>query len=362
MRLEIISVVVALTVAGWVFVQSSGTPDPLPTPYHPPSGEASSAVREVFATGRVEGASREVGLTFEATGRLSSVEVRAGQRVQAGQVLARLDDQEQVAELDEARAAVQVALQQLRRLHNGATPEALAVQAAQVAALEVQLKHSEVTLARTERIIRENAGSRQKLDEDQYLHALARANLEAGRARLRELQAKARDEDLQQAQSQLDVARARATAVASRVDKRILRAPVAGIVLEVHLEPGALLTTMQPAPAVTMVGDHHLRIRGYVDEFDAISVQPGQAVQVTAVGAQGGTFPGHVIACSPYLVVKPQLRNRPEELTDVKVREILVELPAEAHGKLLIGLPVDLRIEASVTAAPVMPSPPSGGA
>src|SRR5438132_312126 len=69
-----------------------------------PTAIASHGAGAIFASGVVEGRQREVVLRFEITGRLASVPVAEGNRVAAGDVLARLDDASWVQDLAKANA------------------------------------------------------------------------------------------------------------------------------------------------------------------------------------------------------------------------------------------------------------------
>ncbi|MEY4722622.1 MAG: hypothetical protein RLZZ324_135 [Candidatus Parcubacteria bacterium] len=92
-------------------------------------------VRDVSFTGIVA-PSTSADLSFERAGMVSSVAVKAGDKVVKGQVLATLSAADIAAQVEQARAAVLAAQARLDAMRRGTRPEALAVQDAQVATAE----------------------------------------------------------------------------------------------------------------------------------------------------------------------------------------------------------------------------------
>jgi HlyD family secretion protein len=81
----------------------------------------------------------EVSLGFRTGGVLAEVAVKAGDSVEAGQVLARLDDADARAQVDQAETAVQLAELKLAGLTDGADPVAVAAAEAALGGAEADL-------------------------------------------------------------------------------------------------------------------------------------------------------------------------------------------------------------------------------
>ena len=339
MRIEVYSVALAVTFAGVMLVTHSSEPHSPPASSPAPPLPPRSTV---FATGLVEGRSRVMELGFELPGRIETLHVEAGQRVAEGDVLAALDSATQQAQVLQAESDVQVAQQQLLRLENGERQVKIDVLQARVAALEVELRHAATTLARTTHLIRQRAESQHHYDQHLYLRDLAAAKLRVGRAELQELLAGARAEDVVAARQKLSGVMGSLQNATAQLDRCQLRAPTAGRVLSVDREIG---TVVQPTETlITFVDDRTLRVRAFVEEYDAALLRRGQCVVITSTSFEE-SIAGRVAWCAPQLSVKPQLRNRPEELSDVKVREVLVDVPAKASAVLLFQMPVDLEFD-----------------
>lgn len=100
--------------------------------------ERGSLVTSVTATGTVLPAA-EVVLSFEVGGRVAQVLVTAGQRVQRGEALARLDTTDLMLQVRGAEAALAAAQARLDQLTGGAREEEITIAQAQLEAAEAAL-------------------------------------------------------------------------------------------------------------------------------------------------------------------------------------------------------------------------------
>jgi HlyD family secretion protein len=110
-----------------------------------PEEEARSAVVErgtmlvaVSASGSIDPQAR-VSLAFEVPGRVAEVPVEVGDRVEAGDVLARLDTGQLTLQAQQARAALMLAEAQLAQLQAGPRPEEVAAAEANLRAAQAQV-------------------------------------------------------------------------------------------------------------------------------------------------------------------------------------------------------------------------------
>jgi HlyD family secretion protein len=110
-----------------------------------PEEEARSAVVErgtmlvaVSASGSIDPQAR-VSLAFEVPGRVAEVPVEVGDRVEAGDVLARLDTGQLTLQAQQARAALMLAEAQLAQLQAGPRPEEVAAAEANLRAVQAQV-------------------------------------------------------------------------------------------------------------------------------------------------------------------------------------------------------------------------------
>jgi multidrug efflux pump subunit AcrA (membrane-fusion protein) len=180
-------------------------------------------------------------LGFERSGELIQVLVKEGDRVKAGQSLARLDTrnletQRQQLEAEKARAEAQ-----LVELKAGPRQEDINAARAAVRDLEEQLKLQQVQRSRREFLYGEGAISREELDEYTYGAQALQARLEQARSNLEELLNGTRWEQIAAQQAAVQQLDARIADVEVTVAKSTLKAPFAGIVATRQVDEGTVV-------------------------------------------------------------------------------------------------------------------------
>lgn len=290
---------------------------------------------------------------FTVPGEVAEVLVQAGQTVQAGDVIARLDPLYADAAVRQAEAALAAAQAGLAQAQAGPRPEALTAAQAQVAAAEGDVaravaarnqltaagREAQLTAVRAQ-IAAAQAERRQLEAQWQWAKddgnderaqdlweqiAVVDQRIAAGQARLAAIprqfavqaqaadagirvaeaaytatltqralaQAGPRAEEIAVAQAavqQAEVALATAQAARARTE---LRAPFAGAVTQVWVEPGDLVTA-ERSVAVLATLDRVQAVTVDLLEADVTTVAVGQAVTLRADALPGQTFTGRV--------------------------------------------------------------------
>jgi multidrug resistance efflux pump len=309
----------------------------------PPKRTVSPTERKIFASGFVEGATREVALHFETAGRIADITVHEGAVVVQGDVLARLEATTWENQLRQAQAQHQLAQAELIRLKNGSSEEARRIARARVDIAKVKASGTHRDVLRGEKLRSQDALTEERWDHHSHAYEQAVAELELARANAAEVEAEARVDDVRIAQAKVDLAQAEVRLAEATLEKTRLFAPSAGVILRIEAEPGQIVGPGDRTPVLVMADPSRMHVRAYVEELDALAVRPGQKARITADGKREESFTGTVTFCSPYMTPKRFRTNRPEEHLDVKTREVLIAL--DEPSDLVIGLPVDVFIE-----------------
>jgi HlyD family secretion protein len=214
-------------------------------------------VQSVVSTGRVI-ASARMGIASEVAATVREVRVREGDAVRAGQVLARLADEEARAALAQAQAGLAEA--QSRAVQQSRVGAAVADEAELQA--RAALRAAEREHERVSQLVAQGFFAPQRLDE-------ARRAFEVARSALASAQAQSQAHRPQGVEPQLAadrVAQARATVqlAQARLARLELRAPVDALVLRRDAEPGLMA---QPGrELLVLAGRGPLRIEASIDE------------------------------------------------------------------------------------------------
>jgi HlyD family secretion protein len=247
-------------------------------------------------------ACRRTQLSFNLGAQVSERLVEEGQRVEAGQVLMRLRQ-------DELQARVREVEARLEGLRNQREQRCLQ------ADLE---RRDHQRLARLQ--------ERQLVAED-------RVDQSATRARLSALACSAAASAIRESEANLALQRA-------LLDQATLRAPFAGIIAEINGEVGEFVTPSPPGiptpPAVDLIDDSCLYVEAPIDEVDAARVRPGMPVRIGLDAFRGKQFAGKVSRIAPFV------RDLERQARTVDVEARFDPVPSELA--LLTGYSADVEI------------------
>jgi HlyD family secretion protein len=235
-------------------------------------------------------------------GRIDYLGVAEGDRVEAGQVLLRLWNEDQ-----EARIAVnQAQLETARR--------------------------------RADEVCGVAANAQREAERQREL--AGRNFVSASRAEQAETEARARHAACATARADTQTASAQIAAAATDRSRTVLVAPFAGTVAKITGELGEYSTPSPPGvptpPAIDLIDNSCLYVKAPMDEIDAPKIQPGQPVRVSLDALPGRRFEARVKRVAPYIKsVERQART-----VDIDVEFVD---QAEARG-LLVGYSADVEI------------------
>jgi RND family efflux transporter MFP subunit len=245
------------------------------------------------ASGTVRGRTTAV-LTSKTTGYVRSVDVRPGDLVKQGQILAVLEANDSAASVRRARAGLDQSMESRSEAEN-------ALRAAQAALRIAKSTHERVAALYANHTI-----AQQEYDEADARLRGAVAQEEMAQARLRA------------SGSRIDQAKAEIGEAQATLDYARITAPFAGRVIERRIDPGNLASPGMPLLVVEQEGK--LRIETAVEESRASSVALGdqaiveiEALQKPVTGTVGEIVPT-VDTASRAFVVKVDLPSELEGL------------------------------------------------
>ena len=236
------------------------------------------------------------------TGRILEMSVYPGDRVEKGQVVARLDDMELTSKVREAEAMLATA--QANRTQMEAELSAARYGVAQMqkesAMAEAETGFQQTVAARDERLFTKGAISQQDAESSRSMAVSATAKVEAARAKVEQMRAmevsarkklEAMDDMVALGQAQLRTAQV----VRGYVD---IQAPSTGYVVKRLVAPGVLVQPGMPILKTTQVDK--VRLQANVGERDLGAIKVGSAVMVS-MASGGGPLNTRVTAVFPYV-------------------------------------------------------------
>lgn len=317
--------------------------------------EAAPADR-LRVSGHIE--ATETRVAPEVGGRILTLTVKEGDRVEAGQVLMTLDTRDAQLAIQRARAEHAAADAQLRLVMAGARVEDIRqaqsqvdTARAEVAAVRTELEAAEQDLARFEALLATNSGSRKQRDDAATRRDVARDRLTQAQSRVRtaeeavaKLKAGARQEEIEAARARVAAVAAQIATFEKAVSDATVRAPVGGHVTEKLAEVGEVIPPR--APALVVVDLDRAWADVFVPEPSVPQIRIGQSATVfTDAGGPG--IAGTIGSISAKAEFTPRNVQTAEERSKLVYRvRINVD---NKDGVLKQGMPVEAEIPLNQT-------------
>ncbi|NIA19160.1 MAG: efflux RND transporter periplasmic adaptor subunit [Xanthomonadaceae bacterium] len=260
-RLKIMAVIlVALLLAliGTTFLATRSSHTPVS--YRSQKTEKSNLTITVTATGTLE-PTNQVDVGVEVSGTIETVEVDFNDRVQAGQVLARLDTSKLQAQVLQAKAALDSAR-------------------AKVLRTRADVRQTSIKLGQLQQARKSSGGKvPSQVEMDAAEAALDRANAD-------------------EASSLAEVSKTRAELEFSQTNlsKAIITSPISGIILNRRVEPGQTVAASLQTPILFTIAEDlsHMELHVAVDEADVGKVKEGQEAKFSVDAYPEQRFPARV--------------------------------------------------------------------
>ena len=345
----------------------------------------------------------EVNIGFKTAGRLIERNVDEGDPVKKGQIIARLDRDQLVAQRERESAGLTSTLSQLAQaetslqwqkdnvaadieqrkadlasnearlaeLKNGSRPQEKLDAKAAVDAAQAEVHRAKNDWDRAQTLFKDDDISKAQYDQyrTHYESSVAALNsakerqslvlagpreeqitaqqgaVERARAALKmaqanALQIKQREEDLTARHADIERSKANIALIDSQLADTIAASPVDGVVLVKAADVGEVLA---PGTTVVTVGDiDHPWLRGYVNETDLGKVKLGAKARVTTDSYPGKVYWGRVTFISSEAEFTPKQIQTAQERVKLVYR-IKIEMPNPNH-ELKSNMPADAEI------------------
>ena len=263
----------------------------------------------VLATGIVMpqiGAEVEVGARV--SGRVERLFTNIGDKVEKGDVIAQLDNDDMEATVAQRRAELEMARRTLTATERLFPIEQKKAEV-DVDKWQATVKLSQKELVRTKDLVADDLASEQELDIAQETLSVAESELASAEKAL-ELIKTQYEENLnlarigvQSAQAALDIAKA-------QLSFTTITAPISGVVGSVSTQEGETVAAGFNAPTfVTIVDLGRLQVDAYVDEVDIGKIEIGQRAGFTVDAFPAREFTGRVSAVYPKAVIQENVVN-----------------------------------------------------
>ncbi|MBA3357242.1 MAG: efflux RND transporter periplasmic adaptor subunit [Pyrinomonadaceae bacterium] len=235
-----LSAVIALLAIGYVFFFSA--PKSISAAEVKVENSGSSRAGTVLSVSGYVVAHHKIAVGAKVMGRVKWIGVEKGDRVQQGQILVRLEDNEFRAQVNQARANLAAAQARLDQLRAGSRPQEKLKDRAGVLQAQATLTNAEAEYERTDKLYRAGVASKSELDQTTAQRDTARALVEAARQASAITDIGPRAEEIRAGAAQVQQMRAALDYAQTQLGDTQIKAPVSGTVLQRIVETGEMVT------------------------------------------------------------------------------------------------------------------------
>jgi len=277
-------------------------------------------------------------LSTKISGIVGQVAVEDYQRVKAGDLLVQINDDDFLAQVEQAEAAVFAAEAAVERLHKQRELQAskIAQAEAQTHATKADVERTRLERVRQEALEKAASGTHQTLEQAMADERRYRATLSSGQAALEAQQKELTVLDAQEKQLEAEVTAKKAALKLARINVGYTRivAPTDGVVGERKVRAGQLVSP--GSQVISLVGLPNVWVVANYKETQMSNVRVGDKAEVAVDGVPGVVFTGHVETISPasgsqFSLLPPD--NATGNFTKV-VQRISVKIVLDPHRDL----------------------------
>lgn len=300
------------------------------------------AASELTLKGNVD--LREVSLAFRNSDRISEMFVEEGDRVTKGQVLAKLETEDQLHQIAVTKANIGAQQAQVDKLHNGTRAEDLAQARAKLD--EARAEKDFLTADYRRKLDAYNASggksvSRQVLED-------ARTKLKVAEARMNQAEeannlaiAGPRSEDVAAGEAQLESLKSTLARQEYNLSQSELIAPSDGVVRSRLLEVGDMASPQKPVYRISLNSKKWVRV--YVSEKDLGKIHEGSRAEVYIDSDPENGIEGQVGYISSTAEFTPK-NVETSELRTALLYEVRVYV-TDPDNKLRMGMPATVKVK-----------------
>ena len=260
-------------------------------------------VASVAATGKVTArVGAEVRVGSRVSGRVQRLHANIGDIVQAGQVIAELEKDDQQALLEQRRAELKVAEARLSSVET-LRPREVQKAEAVLADTEATAELAKTEFGRQSALLARGLIAKQTLDLATKERDVTDARVISARREL-ELAKQRYIEDLKSARPQIEQAAAAVRVLEAQVEYATIRAPIPGIISAVSTQAGETVAAGLNSPIFVIIVDlRKLQVDAFVDETDIGKIRVGQKATFTVDSYPDRDFSATVQAIYPKAVI-----------------------------------------------------------
>jgi HlyD family secretion protein len=286
---------------------------------------------------------QQINVSPKEEGRLKSLLVKEGDRVQQGQIIGYMDNSNLRGQLMQAKGELAAAQANLQKVLAGNRPQEIAQTQARLRNAQATLNRAEDELQRNQQIYESGAIALQTLIQKRTERDNAQAQVLEAQEALNLSLAGSRQEDIDAAQAQVMKAQGNLQNTQTKLDDTIIRVPFSGVINKKYADPGDFVTPRTASSEVSSATSSSIlslaannQVVADVAESNIAQIKLGQKVTFSADAYPGKTFVGKVTQIAVESTVK-------QNVTSFEVKAVIA---SDSENLLRSGMNVNVQFQA----------------
>jgi HlyD family secretion protein len=295
---------------------------------------------------------KEISVSPKVPGKVSSLNVKVGSKVNAGDVLFTLDSSSLNAQLKQQQANVDSANATLDKTKSSGLEQQLIQAEQSVKSSSINYNDAKTNYDRIQKLYSAGAATKQELDSAKTKLDSASSSLSSAQQNLNLIKEKIGPESIEVAEAQLKQAQAALESIKVQIEDNIVKSPVSGTVSAVNIDVGEMSSSTQPC--ITIVKSDSIIAKISVPDTMLSKIKVGQSLKVVVPSLSDKNFTGTISVISPDVdsttqqyTVKIKLDNSNGDLKPGMFAKI--SLPDESKKDVIAVPNQAIRIENGVS-------------
>ncbi|MGH9715647.1 MAG: efflux RND transporter periplasmic adaptor subunit [Candidatus Acidiferrales bacterium] len=257
-----------------------------------------NTIQQIISTEAVLYAKNEVSIVPKISAPIEKFYVNRGSHVQAGQRVAKLENNDLQAAADQAKGAYEQAQAAYATSTQVSLPAQIQNANLNVQATRQAMQSSRMVYRSREKLYKAGAISRNLMEESRVAFTQANNQYQMALAHLQGLRKVGQSAAEQTAKGQLAAAKGQYEAALAQLQYSLIRSPITGVVTDRPLYEGQMATA--GAPMMTIMNLSHVIGRAYISPDQASVLHVGDPATIL-LGGSAPTVPAKVTVVSPAL-------------------------------------------------------------
>lgn len=340
-------IIIVLALMGLIYaliyvIATRSSPIALEEPFPPAKSPFKTSI---FGVGIVEPNTENIYIGTALSRIVDKVLVKAGDKVNRGDILFTLEDRDLEAEKKVRESAYKKTLAELQKLKAMPRSEEVVPFEAQVKSYEAELE-----LAKNQYEMAKNLGDSRAISQEEfnkrlYHYQQMKSKYDQAKADLDKIKAGSWKYDIDIAEIDAEQALANLKRTEAEINRTIIRSPIDGEVLQVKIHEGELPPADSYKNPLMILGNVDLlHLRVDIDQFDAPYFQPEMPAVAYLQGNANVKVDLHFVRIEPFLSGKQNLTNDILQKIDSKVLSVIYSFH-KGNQQIYVGQQMDAFIE-----------------